>query len=291
MDKTDREYQELKDSVKLWIDTAIDEDLNSNPNPGRRRNAFLGLACALCAAVLVAVLTAGGLYLNRDEALPEWEEAVSSYGDSRYVTLGDGSVIRLRNDSRILYPKKFTGKYRQVFASGELYADIAKDRSRPFVLSSDGVNVKVKGTKFNYRAYSGSPKVELALVEGSVQMSVNVSGAEKTMDLEAGTGIKFDRETGDIVRYTFNNGEYVLGTDGKSLYFNNLTLEEIAARLERVFGVTIVINGEELKKSRFYASFLEAESAEQVLDALCATNMMKVTGQGEKMFTISESKL
>ena len=288
MDRTDREYLELKDSVKAWLDAAIDEDLNSNPMGRRGRAGYV--TGAVCAVLLTAVLVMAGIHLSRDAAVPEWEEAVSSYGDAKSVTLSDGSVIRLRNDSRLFYPKTFSGNFRQVFASGELYADIAKDRRHPFILSSDGVNVKVKGTKFNYRAYSGSPKVELALVEGSVQMSVNVSGAEKVMDLEAGTGIKFDRETGDIVRYSFNGGESIPGTDNKSLYFNNLTLGEIAARLERAFDVTIRIDSDRLRGSRFYASFVDAESAEQVLDALCATNVMKVTRQGEKSFTISESK-
>ena len=286
MEKTDKEYQELKDSVKQWVDLAIEEDLNSNPQEKRRSVRYI--VGALCAAVL-AVCVVTGLYLGRESACSEWEEAVSSYGESRTVKLSDGSTFSLRNDSRILYPQKFEGKYRQVFASGEVYADIAPDSRHPFILSSDGVNVKVKGTKFDYRAYSGSPKVELALVEGSVQMSVNISGQEKVMNLEAGTGIKLDKQTGDIVRYSFDAGEYPSWTTTKSLYFNNLTLTEIAARLESAFGVTIIIGSEELKKSRFYASFLDAKSAEQVLDALCATNMMNVTKQGEKLFTISET--
>lgn len=288
MDKTDREYQELRDSIKSWLDAAVEEDLNSNPR--RRRGAVRYLAGALCAVLLVAVSAMAGAYFSSDAACSEWEEVVSSYGESKSVRLGDGSLIRLHNDSRILYPKKFTGKFRQVFTSGEVYADIARDRRHPFILSSDGVNVRVKGTKFNYRAYSGSPTVELALVEGSVQMSFDVAGTERVLEMEPGTGIKFDRETGDIVRYSFTSGEYPLWANDKSLYFNNLTLDEIAARLERTFGVTIMIESERLKKSRFYASFVDAESAGQVLDALCATNVMKVTRQGEKTFTISESK-
>lgn len=288
MERTDREYQELKDSVKAWLDAAIDEDLNSNPRG--RRGIAVYVTGAVCAALLAAVIVLSGMHFGRDAAVSEWEEVVSSYGEAKSVTLSDGSVIRLRNDSRVFYPKNFSGNFRQVFVSGELYADIAKDRRHPFILSSDGVNVKVKGTKFNYRAYSGSPKVELALVEGSVQMSVDLSGAEKVMDIEAGTGIKFDRETGDIVRYSFNDGESIPWGGDKSLYFNNLTLDEIAARLERVFDVTIAIGSDKLRESRFYASFTDAESAEQVLDALCATNVMKVTKQGEKHFMITESK-
>ncbi len=187
MNKNDREYQELKNSVKLWIDTAIDEDLNSNSAAGKRRNVSRYIVCALCAALLVAVsATTGTYFLGRDSVCPEWKEVISAYGDSKSVTLSDGSVIRLRNDSRILYPEKFTGRYRQVFASGEVYADIAKDRHHPFILSSNGVNVKVKGTKFNYRAYGDSPKVELALVEGAVEMTFDISGAEKVLNQEPG---------------------------------------------------------------------------------------------------------
>ncbi len=104
--------------------------------------------------------------------------------------------------------------------------------------------------------------------------------------------MKIDRETGNIVRYSFDTGDTSLWIDNQSLYFNNLTLEEISARLERIYDVKIIIDSEKLKKSRFYASFLEAGSAEQVLDALCSANMMKVTKQGNNnTFIISESKL
>ena len=68
----------------------------------------------------------------------------------------------------LFYPSDFTEDKREIFVSGELFADWQKDPDKAFIISAGDVHVQVLGTKFNLRAYENIETVEVALVEGSV---------------------------------------------------------------------------------------------------------------------------
>ena len=57
---------------------------------------------------------------------------------------------------------------------------------------------------------------------------------------------------------------------------HKLTLEEIARELQREYGKQIVIVDGHLAKTRHFASFVNDETLEDVLNALCTHSGMKV---------------
>ena len=288
MNTNDPEYLELKNAIKSWLDAAIDEDLAANPPQRHSRTT----AAAVCASVLLVLFGAviSVRTLVKDAREPSnWTEVTATYGESKSVTLPDGSVIWLHNDSRLIYPDRFRGGIRQVFSSGEIFADIARDARHPFVLSSSGANVTVKGTKFNFKAYPSAHNIELSLVEGSVDLEVAGAGPARKVSMEAGSGVSIDLESGSLLRYSFDPAEYIPWKDANALYFNDLTLEEIRTQLERIFSVTIEIRSEKLKATRFYASFTDVSDPESVFNALNATNVMRIVRSGSK-YIITETK-
>lgn len=99
-------------------------------------------------------------------------------GGSFAVTLPDKSTVWLNADASIRFPTVFTGTERRVQITGEVYFEVAKNATRPFIvdiLSSPGGNtegsVRVLGTHFNIRAYNDEPTIRTTLLEGSVQVN------------------------------------------------------------------------------------------------------------------------
>ena len=91
-------------------------------------------------------------------------------GGQYQVTLADGTKVWLNALSKLQFPNAFTGKDRTVDLTGEAYFEIAKDKSRPFMVRVNGVQVQVLGTSFNVNAYSDESGISTTLLEGAVRL-------------------------------------------------------------------------------------------------------------------------
>jgi transmembrane sensor len=87
------------------------------------------------------------------------------------LQLPDGTKVWLNADTKLHYPVAFKGKERTVELNGEAYFEVAKDKSKPFSVFSNGQKVTVLGTHFNINSYKDEGHIRTTLVEGSVQVS------------------------------------------------------------------------------------------------------------------------
>ncbi|MFI3281122.1 MAG: FecR domain-containing protein [Rikenellaceae bacterium] len=219
-----------------------------------------------------------------------WSEVYAANGETLRVVLPDESVVWLHNDSRVTYPKRFGSGERKIFAEGEIFADITTDARHPFVVANCGASVKVYGTKFNFKARPNDEKVEVTLLEGSVTLAISTpSGSEMSYQLSPGETIEANRKTGESVRSLINVEEYISWRDKRVFNFVDQPLFEIVAELERNFNVTIVVSDSELLLMRFFATFTNQESLEEILWALGRYNNIEITKQEDiyvmKQFT------
>jgi transmembrane sensor len=209
-------------------------------------------------------------------------------GDKANINLPDGSKVWLNEDSKITYVEDFQNKTRVVYLSGEAFFDVAKDKTKPFVIHTRTINLKVLGTAFNVRSYDNEKETETALVHGSVEVTLR-SRPDQKIFLKPGEKLlvknipvdtsltykkqKRDEETPIAV---LTNMHYY-GTDSSSvetswtknqLEFNGEPLDKIALNLERWFNVRVTITNESLKKEKYTATLEEDDKLEDFLEAL-----------------------
>lgn len=271
-----------REEVLESLHRMIDEDAILR---GRRRRKFWpGI---FLSAVTAAACTLLGVFLynrNSEEAPVKWLKAESCFGQKKTVSLPDGSEIFLHNDSYIIYPAEFQDNLRNIFAEGEVFASITPDKKRPFVLSTQGANVKVKGTKFNFRTTPENSEVEVMLVEGIVDLELSSGTVEKILPMKKGDIIKANLETGIITSMKFDPDKYVSWKDMKVLYFNDETFENIVNKLTKEFGVKIIVEKKALLKVRYFASFVNDETPMQILKTLNTDGEMKITQSGDTIY-------
>ncbi|MEM9881033.1 MAG: FecR domain-containing protein [Pseudomonadota bacterium] len=123
----------------------------------------------------------------------------SAVGQVTAVTLDDGSVVTLGPDSRIDIAFSNTQR-RLTLHSGAAYFDVARDASRPFVVSAGALTAQALGTVFDVRFNAGLSRV--AVAEGKVRVAMprlidgkNI-GLKAQADLIAGEQISGTQETG-----------------------------------------------------------------------------------------------
>lgn len=232
-------------------------------------------AMSIAACMILPFLGAVAYKYLVPEEEAQWLEMKVPHGQKSELILADGTCLHLNAGSRITYPSEFIGKERRIFVDGEVFAEVAKDPEKPFIIASGDVDVKVLGTTFNFKAYDNTECVELLLLEGKVQMDIDAQNRTKQLMVHQGEMVQYDRKNGEIDLKDFNPLRYKGFHDDGSIHFFNLRLSDIASDLERLFGVKVVLLDEKLADTRYFAWFSNNETLDQILDGINVDGRMK----------------
>lgn len=107
---------------------------------------------------------------NGGTAAITYNTIATARGRTFKVILPDGSAAWLNAGSSLRYPIAFSGTDRKVEISGEVYLEVTKDKTKPFLVTCRAMTVEVLGTHFNINAYEDEPVISTTLLEGSVKV-------------------------------------------------------------------------------------------------------------------------
>ncbi|MGL4779944.1 MAG: FecR family protein [Bacteroidales bacterium] len=261
---TKEEIRSKKQAVRNRIFAEIEKE-PEKPKYRDLRVALMSIAATLIVVCFSLLFYVTNHSTNASDQLAQNVEMYSPFGLISKVTLPDGSKVILNNNSKISYPLIFSKKQRIVTISGEAYFEVEKDEKRPFIVKTNGLDVKVLGTKFNVRSYDNHQETVVSLREGAVQV---VSDKDQTtMVLEPGDQLSLNRKNGDMSRSKVNVDWFVSWTDGHLVY-RNQTLLQIFSDLENRFNVKIECSDPKLLKDSYYVSFSHGETLEYIMELL-----------------------
>ena len=238
------------------------------------RRIFWGAAMSIAAAITAILLFAYSFIPNPEPV--QWLEMYAKRGETESLILPDGTALTINSGTKVIYPSRFDSDTRTIYVDGEVFADVTKDPKKPFIVSANEVSVKVHGTEFHLKAFADQANVELALISGSITMKAGKSDCSFIQTLKPGEFIRYNKENGKSESHTINPNSY-FSKPGKYLRFINQNLEDIAADLERHFNVNIIIEGQNLAQTQYYASFINNESLDKILHALNSNNSMRIS--------------
>lgn len=186
------------------------------------------------------------------------------YGTS-LVTLPDGSLVHLNAKSSLSYKQDFGHNERRVSLSGEGYFEVEKNTDKRFIVSTDVMDITVTGTKFNVYAYEHKDFVEMALVEGSVNVTTKDPG-HNTLSVKPKQKVIYNKLTGQLsLEETSNQIETAWLT--KELTFRHEQMKNVFRCLERKFGVVFEINNPHILQDVYTGTFND-ENIESILRIL-----------------------
>ena len=117
---------------------------------------------------------------ERKGKIPELPKKITLYvpgGVCSKTILPDSTVVWLNSSSTISYPIFFDGSTRTVELIGEAFFDVTHDNTKPFIIKSGDLRVKVLGTSFNFKHYKEDTHAVLAVEKGVVTLSAGTSAA------------------------------------------------------------------------------------------------------------------
>ena len=263
--------------------SSVDGRIQKDSQRRRRRSVF-GYAAAFAAASIVLVC---GFFIGRGSAKPQsiaetrWQELRVPDGETRRLELSDGTRLRLSPGSRITWPECFRDSTRRIFLDGEAVLQVAHDPEHPFIVQAGDMQVNVLGTTFSIKSYGTNDCEEVLLMEGSVRLKL---ADGKSVTMHPGNVVQYDRRSGQVSIDNFDVSTFKSFDDGESIHFFNMTLSDIAADLQRMFGTRIVVADSKLAGTRYFAIFNNGESLYDILRTLNTEKRMKIEKKDQTIY-------
>ena len=206
--------------------------------PARRR--WLSIAAA------AAILVVAGWFWSTNTSDGAWTTVQTAYDEQIEVTLPDGSIAYLNENSELAYTD-FDGAERALKLTGQAFFEVAKNPNQPFIIQTNEASVSVLGTSFDVRAFADEPTTEVTVRTGKVAFQPRTKAEANIL------------KKGDKAIYTKATKTVTLSKDltmntsvwrTKFLKFEEATLQEIAADLSKAYRVEVVIENEAVKNCR-----------------------------------------
>ena len=195
-----------------------------------------------------------------------YNQIIVPAGERFLVQLSDGTKVWINSESALRYPAYFGKNIREVEARGNVYFEVAKDSTRPFVVASRELTTEVLGTRFEVNTYGDRDEVSATLVEGSVRVGVG----SRFVVIKPNQQFTFNTKSGTIKVNEVDAARKVMWKDG-ILVIDNEAFRDVVWKLERWYGVSIV-NETGLVFTQSFSGEFDREDIHMAIESLC-TNL------------------
>ncbi|MFT3945843.1 MAG: FecR family protein [Agriterribacter sp.] len=255
-------------------------------------------------AAIIAVLFCCVWLLKKEDLAPaiQSNEVVTTAGSKTAVNLPDGSSVILNSGSKLTYNKDFGVTAREIYLNGEGYFDIAKNEHLPLTVHAGNVDIKVKGTVFNVKAYTEDSTVEASLITGIIEVfsqsdperkillrpkekiligkysAISSMPAEKSVTPRGEVIMQLGKIKANSTDSSINEIAWIQN----KFVFTKESFLTLAQKMERWYNVSIVFRDKDLTSLTFTGSF-EKEDIVEALDALRETAAFDYTIENRKV--------
>jgi ferric-dicitrate binding protein FerR (iron transport regulator) len=283
-------------AVRMHLDGAFDEIAARETSPSffsrfRQAKGHYMAAALLAGAVIIAIQLYFTVSKSQQTSLAK-NQVGTKKGSKSHVVLPDGTNVWLNSDSKITYPDNFQGDTREVSLAGEAYFDVVKNASKPFIIHTGAMDVKVLGTAFNVRSYPTETTTEASLIRGLIEVTLydkekkkiilkpneklTVLNSDETwqrtsLNLPKKSTVEED-ETPllALTKIHFNKKDSSNAETSwvyNKLSFDNEKIDRVFSKIEQWYDIEIVVEDESIQSKHFTATF-ESKSLQEVMEAL-----------------------
>lgn len=262
------DFRTILEKSKLQIDPQIDEQqalgrLNARLETEKKT---INYTFILRWVAVVFIFFSAGLFFYNN--LIGNKINVNSGENTLTQALPDGSTAILNKQSELSFVGGFFNKTRNVKLKGEAFFKVSANKSKPFIISVNDVQVTVVGTAFNVK--SNGAAVVVIVESGIVKVnnrndSVRLTAGEKVEVSQNQQHLSKGENQGKLYNYYYSN----------ELLCDGTPLIELVAVLNQKFKSNIVIENPALKMLPISTTF-KNESLKEILTVIAETFKIRV---------------
>jgi transmembrane sensor len=229
-----------------------------------------------------------------DSLLSLVRHEVNTTGKEKRIQLQDGSLIVLANNSAITYHDPFTNT-RDITLTGKAFFKVAKDKTKPFTVTSGAISTTAVGTEFTVTASATAHQIIVRLYEGKVVVKA-VDSTNKRMKKDVfllpGQQLIYGDATVTVSSFKWKGAapEQTMkeeqATDNPSIpgkseqpyfMFNNQSLGKVLNDLAVLYNVEILYNKQDVQHIYFTGKYNKSEPLEAILNRIGLINNLTIT--------------
>lgn len=201
---------------------------------------------------------------EQDETKDAYHESYNQLlvpkGRRSQLLLSDGTKVWVNAGTKVIYPRVFGEKKREIYVEGEVYLEVTHDENRPFYVNTEGFEVKVLGTSFDVYAYKRMPESRVVLVNGSVEIK-----DQQNKQVRMAPNELVSLEHNNITeKRTVNASDYMAWTEG-IMVLNGDHLNMLVDRLSLLYGTKIICDSS-LDNEQIYGKLDLRDDLDEIID-------------------------
>ncbi|WP_159821236.1 FecR family protein [Colwellia sp. 20A7] len=245
----------LLDMASYWDDVSVLNELSDLfPLDKLKTIRHHFSAIVLAASVAIVSILSVNAFIDKsflpfipslnEQSLTQTQILKTNVGEQNSFTMNDGTHIQL-NTNTIVHVSYTPSSRQLTLMQGEARFDIAKDKSRPFTVTSGDKSFTALGTIFNVQK-NGHSDIELMVTEGRVL----ITKATETLEVIKHTLLTTDENTNktELPGILVNSGEKATITKQSEMPIEQVSLDQIQRDLAWQQGM-LIFNGEPLSNA------------------------------------------
>jgi ferric-dicitrate binding protein FerR (iron transport regulator) len=193
-------------------------------------------------------------------------------GQRASIMLSDGTEIWLNAKSTLVYPSHFGKDARRVKITGEAYFNVTKDDNKPFIVSTNGLVIKVLGTVFNVCGYTNADSSNISLLEGAIEIYKSDDPKGK-IRMKPNEQLNYKNGIMSISNH-INEDDFLWR---KGIYaFEKEKFSEIVKKLELYYDSKIIINNPRIANYEYTGKFRQRDGVEGILHVIQQIHKFKI---------------
>ncbi|MBC7720512.1 MAG: FecR family protein [Pedobacter sp.] len=249
---------------------------------------------------LVAIThTNNTILLANEKQTNNWQTRTNTGEKPIMIYLQDGSTVALYANSVIKYQQPFIGNTRELFLSGDAFFEVAKNKLKPFIVTSGNLSTTALGTSFRVTAFKqGLANIKVKLFTGKVVIKSTKKIANWKADIFLLPGeelnyndhlpkafvSKFNIKKEAIIKALIEEKEQSSAND---LTFNNTSLPEVIKQLSKLYSTTIHYTNTDIQQMNFTGTINKSDDVQIILKVIAQMNGLQVM-QTSDGFTVSK---
>lgn len=232
--------------------------------------------------IAAMLLLVGGMWMTYTLFGPGRYKELTAANTVLTEQLPDGSELTLNKNSEVSYAANFKNNRSVRLSRGDVFFNVAHDKSRPFVISIDKVSVTVVGTSFNIKHLK--EQTEVIVETGIVRVELNgekieLQKGEKVLIAAAASKLVKEQNTDELYNYYRS----------KLFIANGTALGKLVAILNEAYGSDVQITDPALAEEPIFTTLPEKKSLDENLNTICKTLNLRVA-RNENQILLSRVK-
>lgn len=194
------------------------------------------------AAAVVVIGIAGLFYLLSNDK--PWAEYHTAYGETKSITLPDGSSVVLNANSILTVHSDWNEHpTREIWLDGEAFFSVVhKTNNQPFkVITAEGVTIEVLGTTFN--VYNRTNGTKVVLNSGQIRLNLPTEQSPEMVVMQPGEMVEYKEQ--HYKKKAVNPLLYTAWTNNK-IILDHTSLGEMVYMLKDSYGLEVKVSDTKL---------------------------------------------